>query len=218
MAETADYTTSAKLYEEYRLTALCEGLTPLLMANPASMDKGFVKDIVRTKNIPAPEAEAEAAAYRCSDGSLGIPARSFRACLLGGATNLKIGGRAASRVLKESIGFFPPLEGDQIFPLEDSNRKTLSNYEIDRRRAVIKGNGIMRSRPKIMPWRVRPVLKLTVTAGTAIEGFRAGLFQVFNRAGTFPGILDGRPEGKKGYGLWFGKFRVLELEVEPVTD
>lgn len=218
MAKVTQPIEGTNFYEEYKLKALGEGLTPLMMANPSSMDKRIIEEIIRIKQIPKPEAEAEAAAYRCPDGTLGIPARCVRACILGAAPNLKIGGRAASRVLKESIGFFPPLEGDELFPLEDLDKKPISNYEIDIRRAVIQGSGIMRARPKIMPWRFRPTLKLTVTAGTDIEGFRRGLFQVFNRAGTFPGILDGRPEGKKGYGLWFGKFRILELEIEPLNN
>ena len=205
------------LYQDYRMTALMEGITPLLMHNPAAMNKGIVDDIVKQKLIPKPEAEALAGAYFCPDGkTLGIPARCFRACLLGGAPNLQIGRRAASTVLKEAIGFFPPEEGDEVFPLEDPDGKPITTYEIDIRRAVVQRSGVMRARPKIRKWRARPVLKLTFAEGTGVDALRRALLAVFTRAGTYPGIVDGRPQGVHGRGLWFGKFVVLGLDIEPI--
>jgi hypothetical protein len=206
----------AKFWDDYRLRMLLEGITPLLQHNPGGM-KAAPTGTTR-KTIPLPEDEAEAATYRRPDNTLGHPANAVRACLLGGATGLKIGRKAASTVLAETIGFFPPMEGDELFPLEDDDGKPITTFAIDTRRAVVQSSGVLRSRPKIMPWRLRCNLKLTMPGDTDIQHFRMDLIDLVNQAGKYPGIGDGRPEKKKGKGLWFGKFNVVELEIEPLED
>jgi hypothetical protein len=206
----------ARFWSEHILRLLLEGITPIMTHNPQAMRAAPTG--IRRKEIPEAEVEAEAGTYRCPDGTLGIPARCIRACLIGGAPTLKVGGRAASRVLQETIGFFPPLEGDELFPLEDLDGKPVSTYEIDVRPADIQGRGILRARPKVWPWRLRCTLKLTVPTGSDIEQFRLDLMQVANRAGQYPGLAEGRPQGKKGKGLWFGKFKVVEMEIEPLEE
>jgi len=201
-------------YKDYVLKLLLEGITPLLMNNPRGM-KGTRRGM-GLKEIPEPEVAAEQATYRLPDGTLGVPAVAIRKCLIGGAPGLKIGPQAASTVLNQVLGHFPPLEGDELFPLESPEGQPIRDYEIDTRRGVRGGQGVLISRPKVWPWRLRCRLKLTLTATTDIAGFRRDILKVAIRAGSYPGLLDGRPEKIKGTGLWFGKFKVLELEIEPL--
>lgn len=201
-------------WSEYILKMLIEGITPFLQNSPKGM-KTTSKGI-RIKEVPEPEVAAEAATYRRDDGTLGFPADAVRKCLIGGSTGLKIGTRFASTVLPEIIGHFPPLEGDELFPFEDLDGQPISDYEIDSRRAVRGRQGVVVSRPKIWPWRLQCTLKLTVPIGTDMDGLRRDLFRIANKAGQYPGLGDGRPQKIKGKGLWFGKSKVLELEIEPL--
>lgn len=205
-----------EFWSEYKLKMLLEGITPFLQNNPKGM-KTTSKGI-RTKEVPEPEVAAEVATYRCHDGTLGFPADAVRKCLIGGGTGLKIGTRFAATVLPEVIGHFPPLEGDELFPFENLEGQPIKDYEIDTRRAVRGSAGVLVSRPKIWPWRLRCVLKLTVPYGTDMESFRRDLLRIANKAGQYPGLGDGRPQKIKGKGLWFGKHRVRELEIEPLED
>ena len=205
-----------EFWTEYTLKMLVKGITPFLQNNPKGMKTKETG--IRGKETYDPKITAEAATYRRDDGTLGFPADAVRKCLIGGATGLRIGNRYASTVLPEVIGHFPPLEGDELFPFETPEGEPISDYEIDTRRAVRGRQGVLVSRPKIWPWRLRCTLKLTVLYGTDIEGFRRDLLRVANKAGQYPGLGDGRPQKIKGRGLWFGKFKVIEMEIEPFQD
>jgi len=209
-------TEDVEFWIEYTLRMLLEGITPFLQNSPKEMKT--TPRGMRTKEVPVPFVAAEAATYRRDDGSLGFPADGVRKSLIGGATGLKIGTRFASTVLPEIIGHFPPLEGDELFPFEGLDGKPISDYEIDTRRAVRGGQGVLVSRPKIRPWRLRCALKLTVPRGTDIDGLRRDLFRIANKAGQYPGLGDGRPQKIKGKGLWFGKNRAIEMEIEPLEE
>lgn len=209
-------TEDTEFWSEYILKMLIEGVTPFLMNSPKGM-KAKEPGIKREKTYD-PEIEAEKVTYRRDDGTLGFPADAVRKCLIGGGTGLKIGNRYASTVLPEIIGHFPPLEGDELFPFEDMDGEPLSNYEIDTRRAVRGRQGVLVSRPKIWPWWLRCRLKLTVAVGTDVDGLRRDLLRVANKAGQYPGLGDGRPQKIKGKGLWFGKWRVRELDIEPLEE
>lgn len=203
-------------WSEYILKMLIEGITPFLQNNPKNMkakEPGF-----KEGKTYDPKIEAEKVTYRRDDDTLGFPADAARKCLIGGAPGLKIGGRYASTVLPEVIGHFPPFEGDELFPFEDLDGQPISDYEIDTRRAVRGRQGVLVSRPKIWPWRLRCALKLTVPVGTDVEAFRRDLLRIANKAGQYPGLGDGRPQKIKGKGMWFGKWKVVELEIEPLEE
>jgi hypothetical protein len=203
-------------WSEYILRMLLEGITPFLQNSPKGMktkEKG-----IKGEEVYIPAEDAEKVTYRRDDGTLGFTAVAVRKCLLGGATGLRIGNRAAATVLAESIGHFPPLEGDELFPFEDLEGHPISDYEIDTRRAIRGRQGVVISRPKIWPWRLRCALKLTLPRGTDVDLLQRSLVQVANKAGQYPGLGDGRPEKIKGKGLWFGKFKVVEMEIEPLEE
>lgn len=123
---------------------------------------------------------------------------------------MKIDRTSAAKVL---AGAIEPLSED-LFPLTDLAGNPIKTYEIDIRRAVVQYQGVLRARPKIFPWRLACVLKLVLPARTDIDRFIGQLTPVANNAGRYPGLLDGRPEKKKGWGLWFGKYRILEISTE----
>lgn len=206
--------TREDFWTDYTLRMLWEGVTPFLQNNPRSMSAK--EEGIGPQKKYTPEGDAEKATYRRDDKSLGFPACAVRKCLIGGATGLKIGNRFASTVLPEIIGHFPPLEGDDLFPFESSDGQSISNYEIDTRRGIRGRQGVLISRPKIWPWRLRCTLKLTVPTGTDLTLLARDLTRVANKAGQYPGLGDGRPEKIKGKGLWFGKFKVVELTIEPL--
>ncbi len=203
-------------WKVYVLRALLEGVTPILQNSPKGMTAK--EPGIKGEKTYIPEIEAKKVEYRRDDGILGFPACGLRNCLITGATNLKIGNRAASSVLPEVISHFPPLEGDELFPYEDLEGQPVREYEIDTRRAIRGKQGVLVSRPKIWPWRLRCALKLTVPTGTNMTLFQRQLLQVMNKAGQYPGLGDGRPQRIKGKGLWFGKFKVVELEIDPFED
>jgi hypothetical protein len=204
--------TAEEFWADYTLKMLLEGITPFLQNNPKNMRAK--QPGIKGVETYTPETDAEKAAYRRDDKSLGFPACAVRKCLIGGATGLKIGNRYASTVLPEIIGHFPPLEGDELFPFETMGEESIHDYEIDTRRGIRGRQGVLISRPKIWPWRLRCTLKLTVPTGTDVELLQSDLMRVANKAGQYPGLGDGRPEKIKGKGLWFGKFRVIELTIE----
>lgn len=208
--------TVEEFWADYTLKMLLEGITPFLQNNPRSMrakEEGF-----KGQHKYTPETDAENATYRRDDRTLGFIACAVRKCLITGATGLKIGNRYASTVLPEIIGHFPPLEGDELFPFEDLDGHPISDYVIDTRRGIRGRQGVPISRPKIWPWRLRCALKLTVPTGTDAALLQSDLTRVANKSGQYPGLGDARPEKIKGKGLWFGKFRVVDLTIEPLEE
>lgn len=205
-----------EFWADYKLKMLLEGITPFLQNNPRNMRAK--EPGLKGQQTYIPETEAEKVTYRRDDNTLGFPACAVRKCLIGGATGLKIGNRYASTVLPEIIGHFPPLEGDELFPFQDLDGKPISDYVIDTRRAIRGRQGVLVSRPKVWPWRLSCTLKLTVPIGTDVALLQRDLTRVANKAGQYPGMGDGRPEKIKGKGLWFGKFKVTELTIEPLEE
>jgi hypothetical protein len=179
------------------------GLTPMLMHNPAgSMIAGGGRKVSR-KTIPSPEEEAKASRYLLPDGNFFVPAIAVRNSILGGAKGYRIGRTAAISIISGALDII-----DEVFPLlRDGQPIDGDDYSIDTRRAVVQGQGIMRSRARIEPpWEV-----------VAIFGYNPDLVNldqikdIANNAGHVVGLLDYRPEKKVGLPGWFGKFEVVDI-------
>jgi len=182
------------------------GLTPLLMHNPAgSMVAGGGRKITR-KTIPSPEEEAKAGRYVLPDGNFFIPAIAVRNSLLGGAKGFRIGKTAAISILSGALDII-----DEVFPLlRDNQPLNGENYSIDTRRVVVQGQGIMRSRARIeLPWQVEAVLGYNPDL-VNLEQVKG----IASNAGRVVGLLDYRPEKKVGLPGWFGKFEVAGVRSE----
>jgi len=182
---------------KYRVT----GISPLLMDNPAGL-LAPKSSGARTRHVPSPSEEAEAAAYRLPDGDLYFPALAFRRALIDGGTGRKIGTRGAISVIAGSV-FLPddaPLEVPLVDPDTD---KPLREYEVDVQRAVLRANkaAVARARPRLNSWAA------DVAFDYQDDVYPRGpelLTEVFTLAGTAVGIGNYRPQ--KG-GI-FGRFRV----------
>lgn len=186
-----------KLYLKYK------GLSPLLMHNPAgSMIPSGGRGISR-KVIPSPEEEAKAGRYVLPDGNFYIPAIAVRNSMLGGAKGYRIGRVAAISILSGALDII-----DEAFPLlRDDEPLNGENYSIDTRRAVVQGQGILRSRARIeLPWQIEAVFFYNPELINLDQ-----LKEIATRAGQIVGLLDYRPEKKVGLPGWFGKYDVASI-------
>ncbi|MET0625736.1 MAG: hypothetical protein ABW250_22565 [Pyrinomonadaceae bacterium] len=184
-----------------QLTYTIQGLSPLLLNNPRGMLAQSTAAPSRQKKIPTPEEEAEGGTYRTAEGIIAVPAIAVRNAMITAAAGFKYKTRSWK-------GFVSHVEirPAELLPLYDSHEEPVTSYEIDLRRAVIKGRGaVARARPLIRDWRA----SFTFVADTSAlphDRPRELLLQFLREAGARIGIGDYRPE-KTG---WFGRFTVLE--------
>lgn len=154
------------------------------------------------KRIPTPEEEAEASAYRLSNDVLYMPADAFRSALIDGATGLRIGTRGLPKIISTTTFVVP---GHEYCMLADPETgEMLTTYEIDTRRVVIQGNGIMRSRALVPRWATQVTLEFDTSSVK-----ESLLLQVMNLAGHRVGVGDYRPRPPiwaKGKGGPYGRF------------
>lgn len=185
------------------VTYWIEGLTPLMQHSPRAMT--VAKTGLGKKKIPSPEDEAELGTYRLANNQLGHPSRAFIAALMKACIHRRIGKKAAKGVL-QSVVF--NIEDQEFVALVDpETREPLREYVIDTRRAVVQGQGVMRSRPKVLRWAC--FLKLEADTEFVAESGRGGLAvitEILNIAGRSVGIGELRPAAAKGTGGRYGKF------------
>lgn len=182
-----------------------EGLTPLLMANPRSMmmrsqNNGGPK---KQKAVPSPEDEAEMSVYRDADGLIGFPAIGVRNATITAAAAFKYKTRSWKGFVTHI-----QIEPNDLLMLSTPKGESITDYEIDMRRCVIRGArgaAIVRSRPLIRTWRTS--FAFIVDTSMLPTDDPHGLIKTFLlEAGSRIGIGDYRPE-KTG---WFGRFTVLD--------
>lgn len=181
------------------ITINVEGTSPLLLHNPAGMGGGNTGLSAKGKNIPTPEAEAEAGAYRLpakkGDGQLCIPSFAFRGAMLSAAKGRKMGKDFATTLVKGSV--FVTAE---FTPLTTPDGDPLHEYVIDARRARVGTAGITRCRPKLEKWAA--AVEFEVDQDFLAEENCRELLAI---GGRTVGVGDFRPE-KSGP---FGRFTVL---------
>ncbi len=185
------------------------GLSPLLQHSPNGMKRPTGG--IGRKEIPSPEAEAEAGTYRLPNGQLGHPAEAFRSAMLVACVGRRVGGgkQSAKSVMQGAVFNVP----EQILvALEDPETgKPLEKYEIDVRRVVVQNSAVLRARPRLDRW--AGFLRLHVDPeiiGT--EEKMAVLTELLNVAGRVVGVGELRPRPPKGNGGPFGRFRVELVE------
>lgn len=181
-----------------KFDVLIEGEEPgILLHNPSSMLVYRKGKGPSAKSIPTPEEEAAAALYWTEDkSSIMIPAINIQSCMIAASSGWKVGKKSMMPYIAGSI-FIDP----KAVPFNTKK------YEIDIRRVVIMGKGIMRARPKLYPW------KLYFSIGVAEEdipiagdALSENLHNILNEGGRRLGLGDFRPQ-RKGP---FGRFRVVE--------
>jgi hypothetical protein len=190
------------------LRFVLEGVTPLLMSNPAlSMDPQASNRMTTTrKNIPTPEEEARRQVYRLDDGRLYVPATQVRGAIVGAAARFKEKGRLSS--LQNAVNAALSFEETE-FVLRDGDGGFVTAYAIDTRYAKVQGKGVMRSRPIIaLPWLLECHFELDEALIPARD-----LQPIIQAAGKRCGIGDFRPATKG----WFGKFKLITMSVQDLA-
>src|SRR5919112_5728457 len=132
-----------------QLTYTISGLAPLLLNNPRGMLAQSGAAPSRQKRIPSPEEEAEGGTYRTAEGVIAVPAIAVRNAMITAAAGVKYKTRSWK-------GFVSHVEirPAELLALYDSRDEPVTGYEIDLRRAVIKGRGaVARARPLVRDWR-----------------------------------------------------------------
>lgn len=172
-----------------------EGISPLLMHKP-NLESQVAGQ------IPSPEEEAANAAYLDADGKFVIPSANMRACMHDGAAYKKFGKITARRSL--ALVTIEPY----LFPLQHGE----DDPKIDTVSAVIKGNRILRSRPRFDIWSAEFVLGFDPEEfKISLEKVLAGWKAVIEYAGIYCGLMDNRPSSPKKPGP-HGRFAVKKYE------
>lgn len=165
----------------------------ILLRNPAGMGQSNGKKV-----IPTPEQEAAAGCYWTEDKtSIAIPSWNLFRALVKAAAAFKNGKSTMSRVIAGGVSVEPAM-------LSFGTKE----YAIDRRRAVVQKQGILRSRPLLRDWTLD--FDLLVSEEDVSPNCFPTLRVICEDAGRRVGIGDFRIE-KSGP---FGKFVVESWEVQ----
>ena len=174
------------------------GVTPLLMNNPAESMAPGSSELTSSRKTYSAEDDADRSCYKDANGGFYLPTFAFRSCMKEAAKGRKVAPKLyATTAVKGAV--FP---ADERTPLLDpSTGEVLRTYEIDTRRAVIEGKGILRSRAKLPVWACAVNLDCDlefITEAVARELLSIG--------GHMVGVGDFRPEHDGP----FGRFTVKD--------
>jgi hypothetical protein len=177
-----------------------KGTYALLTHNPLAMTNGSAGPTKGAKQIPTPDDEASAGLYLLEDGGYAFPGFGFRNSILAASAKWKkpksrasMLGDMASLMVKE-----------ELVPLINDDGSPLRSYVIDTRRAVIQGNGILRSRPRFNEWGA----EFTLEYDEALIP-QDIIVNIAADAGKRIGVGDYRPQKIKGLPGPFGRYAVV---------
>lgn len=171
-----------------------EGVSPLLMHSPAGLGQKNAKRGV----IPSPEEECKMALYTDGKGNSVVPARCIEGALVkAGAAKTAVGH--GKKTLKNFI-----LAGVQVLP-DEIPLISPEPYVIDKRRAVIMRQGIIRCRPRFDTWALEFRMRI-IDEYLLGHGMDAILKGIVSDAGSLVGILDFRPK--------YGRFKITKFKEE----
>ena len=178
------------------------GYTPLLQHNPLGM-RGQDGTVSR-KRIPTAEEEALAGTYRLPDGTFYHPAVAFRNSLVDGAGTRRLGRVYVKSIINQTVF----VTHEEAILVDPDTKEPLRKYEIDVRRAVVQGQGIVRARPMWPRWATMVELEYD---SDLLEPRH--ILEVFEIAGRNVGVGEYRPlpnqnSKTKGKGGPFGRYTV----------
>ncbi len=208
------------------VTLRIEGISPVLMHNPSGSmltKPGEAGPKRAGKKIPAPYDEARSGLYVNTDDSLApeegadpvqlfVPSDALREAGLLAAKSFRDTSRRGNATWEQRFGASVFLSTDR-FLMENTSGKPITSADQDwsvfTKRAVVQGQGIMRSRALVRDWALNAEFEYdTDTASPADIGM------IIKQAGKFPGLLDYRP-GKKGP---FGRFQLVSVDGEAIDN
>jgi hypothetical protein len=182
-----------------RVHIVVDGIKPLLTHNPESM--GTVKGPSKASRIPEPEDEAEAGVYRLPDGTCALKGEAFRLSLLGAAGAFKAKNRTTMKSILAHVTVV-----QELIPLTRRDGTPLSDYVIDKRRAIIQKSGIIRCRPRFDEWSCEVIFEYD----PQLTDDPKLIATILHDAGNRMGVGDYRPQ-KNGP---MGRYQVREYWVE----
>ncbi len=179
---------------EVEITLRIVGTRPLIQNNPASMQPtGTTK---RRGDVPAPNVEAKSKEYRLPSGQLYIKSEAFHGSFMKAASGFKVGKFTAKPILAAALTYSEELCG-LIHP---KTGEPITVYVVDTRRAVVQGQGVLRSRPRIDEWATLLRVKYD---DELLE--QKHVLKFAEEAGKRVGVGDQRPGAPKTPGP-FGKY------------
>jgi hypothetical protein len=198
------------------ITLKIQGISGLLMHNPAgSMTRDTTTASRSGKSIPTSDAEALNSLYVDSGDTrvdpaearqLYLPADALREASLIASKSFRDRTRRGNASYEQRFSASVFLGTDR-FPLVRATGSGLittdpADWVVHTKRAVVQGQGIMRSRALITDWACTGEFEYDTDTITPEE-----IAMIVTQAGKFPGVLDYRP-GKKGP---FGRFELLSV-------
>lgn len=193
-----------------------EGVSPLLMDNPAALALTAGPRGPKPRPIGGEDTvdvEAEKRAYRSEEGNLQFPAQAFRKTMLEAAEAHKI---PRSRQNMSTLLAHVEIVPEEYVTLCGPDGEPLLEYTVDGRRCVnpSTGGAIWVSRPKLPYWQTT----FTFLVDSELVGDpEAMVVPIMADAGRRVGVGPFRPRppktSKTGKGGWFGRFQILEVEV-----
>ena len=167
-----------------------EGVAPLLQHRYTKDSKSGAKSAGRGATVYDPQEEAEKGLYQTKDGNPYEPADHLEAAFIKEAVNYKIPGQG-KKTFKDAIRAGVIIEPREI-PISPGT------WEIDERVVVIKGDRILRWRPRFNEWNLK--FEIQVIDERITENI---LKEIVINAGKYVGIGDFRPK--------FGRYQVLKF-------
>jgi len=178
--------------EEVIYKVRIEGTKPLLMNAPNELIALEQEKLTRRRSeIPDPKKEAESRLYKDPQGRIAIPSYVIKGCLKSAGGNYRARQRMSTykSLLKAGIDIEP-----EWIPLEHDGMK------IDARPVNVKGNRIIRYRPRFDKW----ALEFYIINRDPKIISEEILKKILEDAGRWYGIGDFRPE--------YGLFKVVKFE------
>lgn len=211
------------LYAPDRLTIEVVGVTPLLCANPASMQpEADASGRSKSKQTPTKEEVARTAAYIDADGHCCFPNSAILSCILSAAELMKLrvgSGKyapGAAKIIGEGLSFDYEVRLTKLINPKTREPLTEKDYEIDMQRGVNQntGGGIVVIRPRFDHWAAH--FRLLVDTGNAdlmglIDKYFPDILRFAGMTvgmGAFRGMIRKRTKAKVIYvpGGPYGKF------------
>lgn len=192
------------------LTMRVKGTYALLTHNPMSMfiaNNNNSKAKKGDRTIPTPEEEAEGGLYRLEDGGFALPGFAFRNSILQAAMKWK---KPKSRV-SMIYDMANLMVVEELVPLINDDGSRITSYEIHTMRAVVQGNGIMRSRPKFRDWGAEFTIEYDEELGATSQL----IADIAADAGKRIGVGDYRPQKIKGLPGPYGRYAIVSCEEIP---
>lgn len=202
-ATTQDEAIQIRRIERNQYTIPVEGVTPLIVQRWSEKSRNMMLERQQTagrakKDARDPEADFEAAKYKLTDGTEGVPATAFKAAIVHAARLFDGITQVGLKQMLLVLGDGTDDRGDQLVRI---NYDTCQMREDTPRNAS--GVADLRYRPQYSGWSAS--IRIQVLAGQIDE---PSLFNLVDAAGA-GGIGEWRPTSPKSATGSYGTFQVV---------